>query len=880
MDHNEISMCMDVKLDTNDKRAIALRYKTWTRCQVKIEAIKCVPCFLRLSFQDEPQQQQQQTHHKMLSVSVNVPGVNISLATSRTKQHSYGLFWTQNRRDCFIYFALETETACRRHMKWMKKSIKNLELYRQVFLEQRRLSRDNSQKLLGPLPSLPDSLCFDLDANSFNFSARVSQIYEEIFDGSRVSRASIASGIYEEMNLTNAGAARAILELPPALPPLPAHRKRINTFECQPGEIPRSSTNPESELAKKKKYKIMLDNIFGQKRRSGSASDTGQMLELQQPEQELALYENAPTPEATPPLKRNAANQHLKNAQRNSFSSPDLSKLNFLDTFGEALSSEELNISLEDSAIEPISRNALLAQITRQLSRADSLESLNVSEQLPHNFNFSACNSSTINLIGANGAVSLTQAQLLQSKKKVLVDDLNGYCVMAPIIQKPNSKNEQQLEKKPSTSTASTSSGYSTGSYCSSTSSCNTDEQTAKVANVVAPVLTEAIHNESEIYESMHIHSTVNTNGILAEHLYENLLAIKAAQELEAQPLGLGYGLSTSTPTESPLLPALPPKQQTPSTAGEQREPEEDYYQTPRKSIISVDDKIPSYYPNSCDTLKSKRRSPSSGVDAVRHLASARLRRDRKENLYISSPQQIIEQRQKGAQCTTSSSSAMSSPSSSSSSTNKTKTLNKKTAAHKISEGVYAVTHAAKRTSNHNNNNNNNHNNNNDVASTVSAGDEELLQLAMLQNIDFKFDDGQVQVEASSTSSNNSSNSSSKCKSRSKSNLLQLEDEYEHCYQAAERATRMLQKYATLAKFGNSPTKQQQQLKAMTQSQSVANTPNELQQQVQVVAPPTVNSLKKFASLPRFKKIDFSPLKLRLNNVLQRNPTQAAQSPQ
>lgn len=133
---------MDVKLDTHDKRAIALRYKTWTRCLVKIEAIKCVPCFLRLSFQslpdDEPQQQQQ----KLLTVSVNVPGVSISMATSRTKQHSYGLFWTQNRRDCFIYFALETETACRRHMKWIKKSIKNLELYRQVFLEQRRLSRD------------------------------------------------------------------------------------------------------------------------------------------------------------------------------------------------------------------------------------------------------------------------------------------------------------------------------------------------------------------------------------------------------------------------------------------------------------------------------------------------------------------------------------------------------------------------------------------------------------------------------------------------------------------------------------------------------------------------------------------------------------------
>ncbi|XP_030557486.1 ras guanine nucleotide exchange factor Y [Drosophila novamexicana] len=862
MDHNEISMCMDVKLDTHDKRAIALRYKTWTRCLVKIEAIKCVPCFLRLSFQslatdEEPQQQQQQ--QKLLSVSVNVPGVNISLATSRTKQHSYGLFWTQNRRDCFIYFALETEVACRRHMKWIKKSIKNLELFRQIFLEQRRFSRDTSaQKALRPLPNVPESFCFDLDASNFSFSARVSQIYEEIFDGSRISRASIASGIYEEMNLASVCPSAAVAEKPPVVPPLPAHRKRINTFECQPGEIPRSSTNPESELAKKKKYKNMLDNFFGQKRRSGSASvgelqPSGQAAEEQeeQQQQQLALYENAPTPEPAPAVKRTS---NLKNAHRNSFSSPDLSQLNFLDTFGEALSSDELNISLEDSAIEHDSRHVLLAQIAGQLSKADSLASLNVSEQLPHNFNFSACNTSTINLIGANGAVS----QIQQRNKNVLVEELNGYCVMAPIAQKKagGGGSNAAIEKKPSGSTASTTSGYSTGSYCSSTSSCNTDEQAAKTTNVAEPpIAAEAAQNDtSDIYESMHI-TSLNSNSVLAEHLYENLLAVKASQELEQHPLGLGYGLSTSTPTESPLLPALPPKQQTP-TAEKSGQEDEDYYQTPRKSIISVDDKIPSYYPNSCDTVKSKRRSPSSAEAApgVRHLVSAKLRRERKENLYISSPQQIIEQRHKSSQ-----------PASTSSALAKTKKdFNKKTAAHKISEGVYVVTHPTKRASNGISNYNNNNNNNNNDLQAVNVGEEELLQLVMLQNIDFKFDDGQA-PEASTS-----------IKSKSKSS--QLEDEYEHCYQAAERATRMLQKYATLAKFGNSPTKQQQlQLKAaMTQSQSASNTPNELQQQqLQQLAPPS-NSLKKFASLPRFKKIDFSPLKMRLNNVLQRNATPAA----
>lgn len=728
------------------------------------------------------------------------------------------------------------------------------------------------------MPNLPDSFCFDLDANSFSLSARVSQIYEEIFDGSRISRASIASGIYEEMNLSSVCAAGRILEIPPALPPLPAHRKRINTFECQPGEIPRCSTNPELELAKKKKYKNMLENIFGQKRRSGSASvGPGERDGDEEEEQQVVLYENAPTPEAPPPRKRSS---YLKNAQRNSFSSPDLSKLNFLDTFGEALSSEELNISLEDSVIEHVNtREVLVSQLTRNLSKADSLESLNMSQQLPHNFNFSACNSSTINLVGANGAVSQRrnhpQSQL--AKKKVLVDDLNGYCVMAPILPKANSGNNAAalLEKKPSASTGSTSSGYSTGSYCSSTSSCNTaDEQLAKISTTTTEAA--AAPNESGIYEAMNhgLHSLEN-NSILAEHLYENLLAVKASQELE-----LGYGLSTSTPTESPLMPTLPPKQQhqqlqqTPLAADSevqqqqrQLEEEEDYYQTPRKSIISVDDKIPSYYPNSCDTMKSKRRSPSNSAETVpgmRHLVSARLRRERKENLYISSPQQIIEQRQKS---NTSSSSATSASSPGGGAT-KHKNVNKKTAAHKISEGVYAVTHGApKRASqgitNHNTNTNttnNNNNNNNEL-----QGEEELLQLAMLQNIDFKFDDGHVGPEPTS---------STKCKGS------QLEEEYEHCYQAAERATRMLQKYATLAKFGNSPTKQPQlQVKAaMTQSVATTRTPNDHSQQ-QVA--PAGNSLKKFASLPRFKKIDFSPLKLRFNNVLQRsNATAAPASPQ
>lgn len=163
MELNEIEMSMDVKLDIYDKRPDSLKFKTWTRCDVKIEAIKCFPCFLRITIQQTSSSlvQDQQSSaassssstsasssSSSLSVSINVPGVTMSLATSRTKQFSYGLFWTHNRRDCFIYFAADTESNCRKHMKWIKKSIKNLEVYRQVFFEQRRSSRGGPTQLL------------------------------------------------------------------------------------------------------------------------------------------------------------------------------------------------------------------------------------------------------------------------------------------------------------------------------------------------------------------------------------------------------------------------------------------------------------------------------------------------------------------------------------------------------------------------------------------------------------------------------------------------------------------------------------------------------------------------------------------------------------
>uniref|UniRef100_A0A182RHW7 Uncharacterized protein n=1 Tax=Anopheles funestus TaxID=62324 RepID=A0A182RHW7_ANOFN len=259
-----------------------------------------------------------------LIVRINIPGLTVQMATSRTKQHSYGLFWKNNRKRCCAYFALETQLLCERHLRWMKKSIRNLELYRQEMMQLRRASRtplyeirqemqpldplavaatadggmcddmgiyqnlDNTQNImglqdiLGPLPTVP--VVERTEPNSANWSRRVSGmsgIYEEIRDdlaapNSRLSRASIASGIYEEMKLVIASGEAIKEEVVTPPPPLPP-RTRSNTNEGF--DLQRSYTAPEAELMKKKRHHwLRLESMFGRRRTTstnsqGSGSD-------------------------------------------------------------------------------------------------------------------------------------------------------------------------------------------------------------------------------------------------------------------------------------------------------------------------------------------------------------------------------------------------------------------------------------------------------------------------------------------------------------------------------------------------------------------------------------------------------------------------------
>lgn len=687
MENNEISMFMDVKLDINDRKKETAPFKSWIKCLVKIEAIKCFPCYLRITFSRDVENLSQS-----LCVRINIPGITVRQATSRTKAFSYGVFWKQNRKRCCIFFALETQVSCELHMKWMKQSMKNLELHRQDILETRRASRCKTdgveescksgkklQDILGPLPKIPD-------LGEGNWSRRVSGvsgIYEEIQDndpGKKLSRVSVASGIYEEMKppSKNDSTKEESIPTPPPLPP----RKRVNTYHSDSGIVHRSYTSPEVDLAKKKKYLTVLENVFGRSKRSESLSE-GKVSTAEE------LYSPIkPTYVNVIPRHKNRE-QPIDIDKRNSFSSPDLSKIVKLDGLGDlddlySISSDLQVVDLSDSAsVENFS-------FTFEDSLKDTESNgLNVSENIQPNFNFSI-NSSSVNLVGAN----LNSGD---GPARIVYDDLSGYCVMAP-IRKNRAKSPNDSDKE----------------------------------NEDTPAKTKSPDNV--VYECM---------SRIVKRLEDSQTPEKTYQHI-----------SRDHPESNKTEDGDPP----PVSA-----------QTPRKSI-NFDDKVPSYYPNSCDTLKVRRRISCGSGDnksGVRHLASIKV--NHTENFYITSPQKVIGHKQtdnKG-RCDSKIQSPKLTP----------------LRACKVGENMYTVTRNGDNLKNH------------------------------------------TQI-----------------------NKVSISIESNECTKGEEATPRIYQKYATLARI--SPNKYLEKCAKKSTE---------------------ISSVKKFASLPRFKKIDFSPLKIKITNVLQRH---------
>lgn len=97
------------------------------KCHVKIDAIECFPCYLKVSFYHEDDANRE---YPFSIIRLNIPGVRVGSAASRTKSFAYGIFWKNNRKRCRLFLAFDDKQSCTTHMKWLKRSIDSLEFYR------------------------------------------------------------------------------------------------------------------------------------------------------------------------------------------------------------------------------------------------------------------------------------------------------------------------------------------------------------------------------------------------------------------------------------------------------------------------------------------------------------------------------------------------------------------------------------------------------------------------------------------------------------------------------------------------------------------------------------------------------------------------------
>lgn len=91
MDRNEFTMPMDVKLDLNERKADIWQLRTWTRCLVKVEAVKCFPCYVKITFTrcDDKNVLIGNQHfvdndnqfNNNLVVKINIPGLTVELVS-------------------------------------------------------------------------------------------------------------------------------------------------------------------------------------------------------------------------------------------------------------------------------------------------------------------------------------------------------------------------------------------------------------------------------------------------------------------------------------------------------------------------------------------------------------------------------------------------------------------------------------------------------------------------------------------------------------------------------------------------------------------------------------------------------------------------------
>lgn len=180
-------------------------------------------------------------------------------------------------------------------------------------------------------------------------------------------------------------------------PPLPPPRPRVNTQT----EINRAYTNPESISLKKRKRNI-FETVFLRHK---------------------SMHKRKPAKSKEQSAKAESPIIELIRSHRMSYSSPDLSNVDVNHYVNEF----ESDLMARSSATEFSMRNehSFLNSTTTDIFDDDR----NISENILSNFNIS-CNDSTVNLVGSN-----LNANQEKQTVATIIDDVSGYCQMAPIIR-------------------------------------------------------------------------------------------------------------------------------------------------------------------------------------------------------------------------------------------------------------------------------------------------------------------------------------------------------------------------------------------------------------------------------------------------------------
>lgn len=377
--------------------------------------------------------------------------------------------------------------------------------------------------------------------------------------------------------------------LPPPLPP----RSRTNTDEGE--SFHRSYTNPESATFIKRGG--LFDNVFWRHKRSESYSNDQQTISTN-----LCSSSNCNSDYVLSPHHRQPSHLIINSStvvnKRNSFSSPDLfDAKHFENNFLVPTTPNHSTDSVDNKSIN---------------NDDDNDDRRNVSEDILSTYNMS-CDLSTINLVGAKLAIdsscSILPTQIQQQNRNSrVIEDVSGYCAMAPVI---HSVSVLEFQK-----------------HLNEAPLHNNDNSGVYIEPNRREYITDTPNSSNVTFRRDYSDFIDNNESLLSPSTNPNIV----------------YTFSDS------LLSDQSSANNTPSSAATINvSPEEFIYKSPYTGItISKDDKYPSYYPNPIGNGTSSIINNDNNLtvaETVEKILSKKRKKPiknstkRVENVYVPSPQ-------------------------------------------------------------------------------------------------------------------------------------------------------------------------------------------------------------------------------------------------